>query len=110
MTTFTVSDSSLEGQVPVFISPSNSVTQLYPQALGSPFVASYDSQGYGGGIRPRLYTSYTETHKVKVKVKVTLRLTVSQSVSLGIKPHLRPMTRYLFLSDSYVLVSVGRPL
>jgi hypothetical protein len=51
---------------------------------------------------------------IKVKVKVTLRLTVSQSVnqsvSLGIEPHLGPMTRYLFLYDSYVLVSVGRPL
>jgi hypothetical protein len=45
-----------------------------------------------------------------IKVKVTLRLTVSQSVSLGIEPHLGPMTRYLFLSDSYVLVYVGRPL
>jgi hypothetical protein len=48
--------------------------------------------------------------RTKVKVKVTLRLTVSQSVSLGIKPHLGPMARYLFLSDSYILVSVGRPL
>jgi hypothetical protein len=47
---------------------------------------------------------------LKVKVKVTLRLTVSQSVSLGIEPHLGPMTRYLFLSGTYVLVSVGRPL
>jgi hypothetical protein len=46
----------------------------------------------------------------QVKVSVTLRLTVSQSVSLLIEPHLGPMTRYLFLSDSYVLVSVGRPL
>jgi hypothetical protein len=46
----------------------------------------------------------------KVKVKITLRLTISQSVSLGIEPHLGPITRYLFLSDSYVLVSVGRPL
>jgi hypothetical protein len=36
--------------------------------------------------------------------------TDGQSVSLGIEPHLEPMTRYLFLSDSYVLVSVGRPL
>jgi hypothetical protein len=26
-----------------------------PQALGSLFVASYDSQGYGGGIRTRLH-------------------------------------------------------
>jgi hypothetical protein len=45
-----------------------------------------------------------------VKVKVTLRLTVNQSVNLGIEPHLGPTTRYLFLSESYVLVSVGRPL
>jgi hypothetical protein len=36
--------------------------------------------------------------------------TDGQSVSLAIEPHLGPMTRYLFLSDSYVLVSVGRPL
>jgi hypothetical protein len=41
---------NLEGQVPVFISPSHRVTQLYPQSLVSFFVASYDSQGYGGGI------------------------------------------------------------
>jgi hypothetical protein len=36
---------SLEGQVPIFISPSNRVVQL-PQALESLFVASYNSQGY----------------------------------------------------------------
>jgi hypothetical protein len=34
---------NLEGQVPVFISPRNMVARLYPHALGSPFVASYDS-------------------------------------------------------------------
>jgi hypothetical protein len=44
---------NLEGQVPVFIFPRNSVAQLYSQALGSLFIASYDSQGYGGGIRTR---------------------------------------------------------
>jgi hypothetical protein len=49
---------NLEGQVPVFISPKNGVVQLYPQALGSLFVASCDSQGYGGGIRHRLHTGY----------------------------------------------------
>jgi hypothetical protein len=37
----------------------------------------------------------------QLKVKVTLRLTLSQSVSLGIDPHLRLMTRYLLLFDSY---------
>jgi hypothetical protein len=46
--------SNLEGQVAVFISPRNRVSQLHPQALGSLFFASYDSQGYGGVIRTRL--------------------------------------------------------
>jgi hypothetical protein len=32
------------GQVPVFISSRNKVAQLYPRALGSFFVASYDSK------------------------------------------------------------------
>jgi hypothetical protein len=47
---------NLEGQVPVFISPRNRVARLYPQALGSIFVASYDSQSCGGGIGTRLHT------------------------------------------------------
>jgi hypothetical protein len=38
------------------------VARLYPQALGFIFVASYDSQGYGGGIRPHLHTGYNENH------------------------------------------------
>jgi hypothetical protein len=46
---------NLEGQVPVYISPRNKVARFYPQALGSLFVASYDSQGYGGGILSRLH-------------------------------------------------------
>jgi hypothetical protein len=32
------------------------VAQLYSQVLGFLFIASYDSQGYGGGIRPHLHT------------------------------------------------------
>jgi hypothetical protein len=70
------------------------------------FVASYDSQGHGGGIGTRLHTGPV----ISVKVKVTLRLTVSQSVSLGVEPHLRLMTRYLLLFDSYGIAFVGRPL
>jgi hypothetical protein len=46
---------NLEDQAPVFISPRNRVGRLCPQALGYLFVASYDSQGYGGGIGPRLH-------------------------------------------------------
>jgi hypothetical protein len=39
-----------ENQISVFISPSDGVAQVYPQAAGSLFVAFYDSQGYGGDI------------------------------------------------------------
>jgi hypothetical protein len=46
---------NLEGQVPVFIYPRNRVAELYPQALGSLFISSHNSQGYGGGIRSRLH-------------------------------------------------------
>jgi hypothetical protein len=49
---------NLEGQVSVFISHRNRVAQLYPQTPGSLFVASYDSQGYGGGIRTRFHGGF----------------------------------------------------
>jgi hypothetical protein len=64
----------------------------------------------GLGFFNNWYSLTTPYSLSQIKVKVTLWLTVSQSVSLGIEPHLGPMTRYLFLSDSYVLVSVWRPL
>jgi hypothetical protein len=91
-------------QVPVFISGRNKVVELYPQALGSVFVASYDSKGYGDDIRtqphalPPLYSRGMDhaaqktqlpysCRGVKSKFKVTLRLVVyRQSVCLGVKP------------------------
>jgi hypothetical protein len=48
--------SNLEGQVLVFITLRNRVVQFYFRALGSLYVASYDSQGYGGGILTPLRT------------------------------------------------------
>jgi hypothetical protein len=36
---------NLEGQVTIFIFLRNMVAQLYPQALSSLFVVSYDSRG-----------------------------------------------------------------
>jgi hypothetical protein len=40
-------------------SPAGLATIFYcPTFETSLFVASYDSQGYGGGIRPRLHTGY----------------------------------------------------
>jgi hypothetical protein len=47
---------TLEGQVPVFLSPRDRLAQLYPQALDSLSVISYDSQGYGGVILTCLHT------------------------------------------------------
>jgi hypothetical protein len=52
---------------------------LYHQALGSLFVASYDSQGYDGGIRLYLHTGSTAT----LKVSQSYTATDCQSVSLG---------------------------
>jgi hypothetical protein len=46
---------------------------------------------------------------VNQSIKVTLRLTVSQSVSLGIEPHLGPMTRYLLLVWQLRSCSCGAP-
>jgi hypothetical protein len=54
---FIVSDSRLpqpEGPGPRIYIPQERVAQLYPQSLVSLLVASYDSQGYGGGIGTRL--------------------------------------------------------
>jgi hypothetical protein len=51
---------NLEGQFPVFISPRKWVVKLYPQALRSLFIASYDSQGCSGGIRHRLHTGISQ--------------------------------------------------
>jgi hypothetical protein len=52
----------LGGHVPLFTSPRNRVAQLYSQALGSLFVVSYDSRGYGGGIRTRLHRGIPDCH------------------------------------------------
>jgi hypothetical protein len=46
----------LEGKVPVVKSPNEKLAQLYPQAWGSVFFASYDSQGYIEAILAFLYT------------------------------------------------------
>jgi hypothetical protein len=72
---------NLEDQVPLLISPRNKVALLYPQALGSFFLTSYDSQGYGGGIRPRFHTGVNW----QLSLSHILRPTVSRPAYLGIK-------------------------
>jgi hypothetical protein len=93
---------NLKGQVPVFISPRKQV------ALGAGFlfVASYNSQGYGGGILTCLHMGIV---RLQVKFKVMLRLTVSQSVGLGVKFTLGLMTRYYFCLKFAVLSLWGAP-
>jgi hypothetical protein len=68
-----------EGQVPIFISR-NRVAQLYPRALGSLFVASYDSQGYGGGILTYHHTGTTQI----LELEFLLQSTASRPLHLSI--------------------------
>jgi hypothetical protein len=109
---FTVSDSRLPqtggSGLRIYI-PQEQDGPVYPQDLGSLFVASYNSQSYGGGIRTHLHTLITQI-SYKVKVKIMLRPTLSRPVCLGIKHHLGLKTRSLLLSDSCRLVDVGRSL
>jgi hypothetical protein len=73
-------------------SPRNRVAQLYPQALGSLFVASYDSQGYGGGIRTRLHAGMSTQSESELLYE--WRFTANHFV-LTPSP-LRLMARFLF--------------
>jgi hypothetical protein len=50
---------NLEDQISVFLSIRNRVAQLHLQALGPLFVASYNLQGYAGGIRILLHVRET---------------------------------------------------
>jgi hypothetical protein len=60
---FNVSDSRISqpgGSGPRIYTPRNRMARLQPQVLSSIFTASYDLQGYAGGIRTRLHTGKTE--------------------------------------------------
>jgi hypothetical protein len=96
---FTVSDSrapNLEGQVPIFVSPRNRVTRLYPHPdTGFPFRRLLRL----AGLRWRYSnpTPHGESHTFWVRV--TLRLAVySQSVRLGAKPLENHDQRFVFYS------------
>jgi hypothetical protein len=56
---------NLEGQVSVFIFPSDRVAQLYPQAPGSLSVAFYDSKSYGGDILTHLNMGLDDIYTTK---------------------------------------------
>jgi hypothetical protein len=56
----------LEDQVTEFMSPSDRLAQIYPWALGSLSVASYDSQSYCGGILTRLHMGTMLLQRVRI--------------------------------------------
>jgi hypothetical protein len=58
---------TLKDHVPVFVSPSDRVAQLYPHTPGSLFVAFHDSQGYGGGILTRLHKGRRRDKETNMK-------------------------------------------
>jgi hypothetical protein len=69
---FTVSDSRLSqpgGPGPLIYVPRDRVARLYSQALGFLFVTSYSSQGYIGGIRPRLITGHLSESLLFIRIK-----------------------------------------
>jgi hypothetical protein len=89
---------NMESQVPVFISPRNRVAQLYPWSLGSLYVVSYDSQGYGGGILTCLHTGWYHTcNRSKSKLLYNWQ-SVSQYILVS-STLVGLATRYYFLSE-----------
>jgi hypothetical protein len=92
--------------------PQEKVIPLQPRALGSFFVASYDSQGYGGGILTRLHMGISVLAEQSSYVMTGGR-SVSQYVLVPSPPWAREQTLFpvwRFLSEIPFLVSVGRHL
>jgi hypothetical protein len=95
---------NLEGLVPEFISPMSRLAQLFPRTLGSIFVASYDSQGYSGGILTHLHMGL---------YCLGLRLLVSWSVYLGVRFSFVAHDQIFLIisrSEDVLTVKVGCPL
>jgi hypothetical protein len=70
------------------------------QTLGSLFVASYDSQGYGGGIRPRLHTGkllYDDRKSVRVGPNIKHRFQQFLSCCVGYLFPRKPVCHVLFI-------------
>jgi hypothetical protein len=75
---------NLEDQVHVFMSPSDRVTQLYPQAPGSLFSPSCDSQGYGGRVLTRLHMEKIKIYCDKIVMWNVMRSKLSHVIATRI--------------------------
>jgi hypothetical protein len=54
----------MQDQVSVFMSPSDRMVNLNPQALGSLFITMYVLKGYDGGILPFLHAVNHNTFRM----------------------------------------------
>jgi hypothetical protein len=92
------------------------VAQLYPQALGSIFVASYDSYVYGGGIRPRLHTGYLlqtqdiVSGKTQEKTPIPAVLLSLHGVTMGWDPQKTPFPAVLPMVTLYGVTYSSGPV
>jgi hypothetical protein len=75
------------------------VAQLHLQALGFLFVASYDSQGYGGGIRPRHNAEMYLTNSCQSTEPESSVTTDGQAASLSWNKALAGLLMWGALSD-----------
>jgi hypothetical protein len=82
------------------ISPRIWVTRFYPQALGSLFVASYNSQGYGGSIGPAS-TRYNQLTWTDKRSRSLLPAS-SRHAHTWHRAPLGPMAIYLFNVKTFV--------
>jgi hypothetical protein len=62
------------------------VARSYSQALGSLFIASYDSQGYGGGIRTRIHTGSGSSSRSKLYSRIRYLHHGKHTFSLQVMP------------------------
>jgi hypothetical protein len=112
---FTVSDSlppssTWRARSPYFISLRIRVAHLYPQALCSLFVASYESQGYGGDIRTSLHTRLPATAKWPFLYLDTDRTENTAPVAVELLPWKHAGFLSSYLTTGVVLFLTSRSL
>jgi hypothetical protein len=114
---FTASDSKPPqtwGPVPRIYIPRNRVDRLYPQVLGSLFIASYDPQGYGGSIRPRLQLAwgprYIASRLTQKKTPPATVFLLLWAISLRRSGYRWPVWRPLLSNSTLLLTTVAQQL
>jgi hypothetical protein len=95
---------NLKGQVPIFISPRDRVAQLHPLV---PFIASYNLQGYCGGIRLHLHTGLTDCQHSWYSQYITSAQTAQKTSLPRIPLPLSNMLNGLTPSDSPHIADEG---